>query len=136
MIDPTADALARVQADAQGTDDGPIRMINLLRFRDVADYGDRPDPAGESAPSTGAEAYRRYAAVAIAEVEAVGGSQFYYATVHQTVIGDEEWDTVAIVEYPSRAAFLEMISKPSYQAGVYHRTAGLADTRLIMTTGF
>lgn len=114
---------------------GPIRMINLLRFRDVADYGDAPDPA-EEGKSTGAEAYARYGAIAMAEVAAVGGRQFEAATAHMTVIGpeDEAWDLVAIIEYPSPAAFLEMIAKPSYRAGVHHRTAGLADTRIYMTT--
>ena len=70
------------------------------------------------------------------EVAAVGGSQFYAGVANQTVIGpeDETWDMVAIIEYPSRSAFLEMIAKPSYQACVFHRTAGLADTRIIMTT--
>lgn len=133
-IDPTAAQLEEVMARA-ATMTGPIRMINLLRFREVADYGDAPDPA-ESGASTGAEAYGRYGEVAMREVAAVGGRQFEAATAHMTVIGpeDDHWDLVAIIEYPSPAAFLEMVSKPSYQAGVYHRTAGLADTRIYMTT--
>lgn len=136
-IDPTPEAITKVLADAEAND-GPIRMINLLKFKDVADYGDQPDPAGDAGPSTGAEAYGRYGAVALPLVATVGGSQFYSAAAHQTVIGpaDEEWDMVAIIEYPNRAAFLEMVSKPEYQASVFHRTAGLADTRIIMTTGF
>jgi uncharacterized protein (DUF1330 family) len=74
--------------------------------------------------------------VAMAEVQNVGGSQFYAGIADMTVIGpeSESWDLVAIVEYPNREAFLEMVSKPSYQACVFHRTAGLADTRIIMTT--
>ncbi|MEQ8840077.1 MAG: DUF1330 domain-containing protein [Acidimicrobiales bacterium] len=133
-IDPTPDQLEDF-ASRVDTVEGPIRMINLLRFREVADYGDLPDP-GENGPSTGAEAYGRYGAIAIAEVAAVGGHQFEAGTAHMTLIGpdDEQWDLVAIIEYPSPAAFLEMIAKPSYQAGIHHRTAGLADTRLIMTT--
>ena len=133
-IDPTSAQLEDFAAKA-GTVTGPIRMVNLLRFRDVADYGDAPDPA-ENGPSTGAEAYGRYGAVAIREVEAVGGRQFEASNAHMTVIGPdtEDWDLVAIIEYPSPTAFLEMIAKPSYQAAVHHRTAGLADTRLIMTT--
>jgi uncharacterized protein (DUF1330 family) len=133
-IDPTPAQLEDFAARATSVI-GPIRMLNLLRFREVADYGDRPDPSDHGA-STGAQAYTRYGEVAMAEVAAVGGSQFEAAVAHQTVIGpeDEVWDLVAIIEYPSPAAFLEMIAKPSYQAGVYHRTAGLADTRIIMTT--
>lgn len=133
-IDPTPAQLEDLAARV-ATVTGPIRMINLLRFREVADYGDAPDPA-ETGSSTGAEAYARYGQVAMAEVAAVGASQFEAAAAHMTVIGpeDESWDLVAIIEYPSPAAFLEMIAKPSYRAGVFHRTAGLADTRIYMTT--
>ncbi len=133
-IDPTPAQLEDFAVRA-ATMAGPIRMVDLLRFRDVADYGDAPDP-GESGLSTGAEAYARYGQVAMREVAAVGGHQFEAATSHMTVIGpeDETWDLVAIIEYPTAAAFLEMIAKESYRDGVYHRTAGLADTRIIMTT--
>ena len=133
-IDPTAAQIEQVIADS-GTNTGPIRMINLLKFREEADYGDLPDPAA-GGTSTGREAYARYGEVAISEVQTVGGSQFYAGLADMVVIGPEteSWDLVAIVEYPNRAAFLEMVSKPSYQACVYHRTAGLADTRIIMTT--
>jgi uncharacterized protein (DUF1330 family) len=133
-IDPTADQIEQIIADVS-TKTGPIRMINLLKFREQADYGDLPDPA-EGGTSTGAEAYARYGEVAMAEVQNVGGSQFYAGLADMTVIGpeSESWDLVAIVEYPNRAAFLEMVSTPSYQACVFHRTAGLADTRIIMTT--
>ncbi len=133
-IEPTPAQLEDFAARVD-TVEGPIRMVNLLRFRDVADYGDRPDP-GENGPSTGAEAYGRYGMVAISEVAGVGGRQFEAGTAHMNLIGpeDERWDLVATIEYPSPAAFLEMIAKPSYQAAIHHRTAGLADTRLIMTT--
>jgi uncharacterized protein (DUF1330 family) len=133
-IDPIADQIEQIIADV-GTKTGPIRMINPLEFREEADYGDATDPA-EDGTSTGAEAYARYGEVAMAEVQNVGGSQFYAGIADMTVIGpeSESWDLVAIVEYPNRTAFLEMISKPSYQACVFHRTAGLADTRIIMTT--
>ncbi len=134
-IDPTSEQFLRIVEDA-ATIATPIRMLNLLKFRDIADYGDTPDPAGDDGPSTGAEAYGRYGEFAAAAVASVGGSFFYYGMADMTVIGPEteDWDVVAIVEYPSRAAFIEMTSKPSYGAGVFHRTAGLADTRIIMTS--
>ncbi len=134
-IEPTAEALAAIATDA-ATIETPIRMINLLKFKPVANYGDIADPAGDDGPSTGAAAYARYGATALQEIGEVGGSLFYAAVADMTFIGpaDEQWDQVAIVEYPSRAAFLEMVAKPSYQAAVFHRTAGLADTRIIMTT--
>jgi len=133
-IDPTPAQLEEVAAKI-ATVDGPIRMMNLLRFRDVAAYDDGADPNGPG-QSSGAEAYGRYGEVAMAEVAAVGGRQFEAGQAHMTVIGpeDEMWDLMAIIEYPSVEAFLEMIAKPSYQAAVHHRTAGLADTRIVMTT--
>lgn len=136
-IDPTAEMITRLAADAE-TIRGPIRMINLLKFNDIADYGDQPDPSETGSPSTGAEAYARYGANTIGELARVGGTIFYAAAADMNVIGpdDEAWDQVAIVEYPSREKFLTMVAKPSYQAAVFHRTAGLADTRLIMTSGW
>jgi hypothetical protein len=83
-IDPTADQIEQIIADV-GTKTGPIRMINLLEFREEADYGDVPDPA-ESGTSTGAEAYARYAEVAMAEVMNVGGSQFYAGLADTRII--------------------------------------------------
>ena len=47
----------------------------------------------------------------------------------------EAWDDAVLVEYPSRAAFLKMLSEPTYQAAVPHRSAALMDSRLIATHG-
>ena len=115
---------------ASTNDTGPVVMLNLLRFRAVAAYPDGRDGG------TGAEAYQRYADVALAKVAERGGRLLYAAAVDQTVIGPtaESWDQVAIVEYPSRAAFLDMIADPEYLAAHVHREAGLEDTRLIATT--
>lgn len=137
VIDPSPDAMAQVLADAERLT-GPVRMVNLLRFRDVADYGDLPDPAGDAGPSTGAEAYGRYGEVAFAELVAVGAKPVYYGRADQLLVGppDEHWDVVAIIEYPDRAAFLAMLQRPTYLAAVHHRLAGLADTRLIATSSF
>ena len=57
-IDPTPAQLEEL-AERAATLTGPIRMVNLLRFREIADYGGLPDPGSEG-PSTGAEAYGRY----------------------------------------------------------------------------
>jgi len=133
-IDPSSAQLDDVIAKAE-TITGPIRMINLLKFKEVADYPGDTDPSDDG-PSTGAQAYARYGEVAMVEVAAVGGRQFEAASAEMTVIGpeDESWDLVAIIEYPNPSAFLEMIAKDSYRGAVHHRTAGLADTRIIMTT--
>ena len=54
-----------------------------------------------------------------------------------TVIGpaDEQWDVLILVRYPSPTAFIDMVTTPEYQALSGHRTAALADSRLVPTTG-
>lgn len=122
----------RVQAFlAEGDPDATIVMINLLRYRERAAY-----PEGfDAAPASGREAYQRYAAEAVKHVAAVGGRMVWLGEVRFTVIGpeDERWDDAALVEYPSKQAFLEMVSKADYQAAAVHRTAALADSRLLCT---
>lgn len=109
----------------------PLVMINLLRYRETADY-----PADYPAePCTGREAYQRYAAVAVQQVAAVGGRVLWAGNVTASLIAPdaEEWDDAVLVEYPSRGAFLKMLSDPGYQAAVPHRGAALSDSRLIAT---
>jgi uncharacterized protein (DUF1330 family) len=115
-----------------GADDSPIVMINLLRDRERADY-----PAGFAAePCSGREAYQPYGAVAAQRIASVGGRMLWMGSVRATLIGPdaEEWDDAVLVEYPSRKAFLEMVSQPEYLAAAPHRTAALEDSRLIATT--
>jgi uncharacterized protein (DUF1330 family) len=65
----------------------------------------------------------------------VGGGVFFMSPAHAPVIGPEgEWDVVLLVQYPSRQAFLTMVADPEYQACAHHRTAALADSRLIPMT--
>lgn len=123
-IDPTAEQLALLTAS---TDAGPIVMVNLLSFKEEAD--------GIDAGVSGAEAYGRYGAAVAPLLEKAGGRVLYTAVCKDSIIGpgDREWDLVILVEYPSREAFLGMVSDPAYQAEVPHRTAGLADSRLILS---
>ena len=129
-IEPTADQLERLIADAEKP--GPIVMINLLRFRDAADY-----PAGfDAEPCSGRDAYMRYGMHVLPMLTAVGGRIHWAGDARMTVIGpdEERWDEAILVEYPSRQAFLMMVSSPEYQQIAIHRTAALADSRLIATT--
>tara|TARA_R110000868_G_scaffold20217_6_gene85847 strand:+ start:19343 stop:19759 length:417 start_codon:yes stop_codon:yes gene_type:complete len=111
----------------------PIAMVNLLKFRAQAKYEDGRD-AGDL---TGAAAYGLYGQVAMAKIAEVGGRMFWAAPSAQTFIGtsDDEWDVVAIVRYPNRAAFLRMIAMEDYMAASVHREAGLERTVLISCPG-
>ncbi|MCK5858120.1 DUF1330 domain-containing protein [Abyssibacter sp.] len=128
-IDPTGDDLKRIVATVAA--DTPVTMLNLLRFRDQAAY-----PATDDAkPCSGRDAYARYSRQALAHVRAVGGEPVVIAEVLGRFIGpdNEDWDEMLLVRYPSLSAFLAMIGNPDYQAATIHRTAALADARLIVT---
>jgi len=125
---------AQLRALLQRPDDGPVQMVNLLKFRDRASY-----PAGHplagAAGGTGAEAYMRYGAVAGRTIAAYGGRIVLLANGEQVIIGEApEWDQTVVVEYPSRAAFVDMILDAEYQAAHPHRRAGLERTVVIATT--
>jgi uncharacterized protein (DUF1330 family) len=114
-------------------DDGPIVMINLLRYRAQAEY---PADADE-APCTGREAYGRYSAGVTPLLAEHGARPIWIGLVRATVIAPdaERWDDAILVEYPSRQAFLDMTTSEAYQAVAHHRTAALADSRLVATSG-
>jgi len=105
---------------------GPIQMLNLVRFRERAQYADGRE-------ATGAEAYREYAKASAEVFARVGGRQQWIGRFEQTVIGpeSERWDAVFIAEYPSAAAFLAMLRDPVYREAVKHRQAAVETSRLI-----
>lgn len=107
----------------------PILMLNLLRFNERALY----PPEQSEPPCSGKEAYARYGRIAIGKVRAAGGDVQVMADARVSLIApdDEHWDQVVLVRYPSPAAFLAMLADPEYRAATVHRSAALADSRLI-----
>ena len=107
----------------EGDTDTPIFMVNLLKFREKAEYAD-----GRSTDMTGAEAYAIYANEVQGHLANVGGQAIFGGQVARLMLGEVEdlWDMVAIAMYPSRKAMLTMIQNPDYQASETHRSAGLA----------
>jgi uncharacterized protein (DUF1330 family) len=128
-IDPSPEQVQQLLADA--SDESPIVMINLLRYRNRADY---PQGSG-AAPCSGREAYQRYGALVLPMLGEVGASVLWRGSAKQMVIGPEgeHWDEVLLVQYPSRRAFLTMVGRADYQQAVAHRRAALDDSRLIAT---
>lgn len=110
----------------QSEEKGPVVMLNLLKFKRVAE--------GET--GSGQDAYQRYGDAAVAMIEERGGRVIWQARADQVLIGDatEDWDTVALVEYPSRQSFIEMVSNPDYMKAHAHREAGLERTIVIACT--
>lgn len=112
--------------------EGPVVMLNLLRFRQVADYTATPELAPE-APITGAEAYRRYAEHTMPYLTESGGEVLLDGDGGPFFIGpdDERWDHVLVVRQRSLADFFAFAENPGYLAGIGHRAAALEDSRLL-----
>lgn len=111
---------------------GEVVMLNLLRFRTHADYAHTPSLApGE--PISGQAAYRKYMARTGAILARRGGEVVFLGEGGAFLIGpeQEQWDLAMLVRYPSREAFLAFIEDGEYQAVLGHRTAALADSRLL-----
>jgi len=121
------------QVEALLTSDlgGPIAMLNLLKFKKWAEYED-----GRETTLSGAEAYGRYGEKMVPFVEANGGRLLHSSAAHLLVIGDGEleWDAVAIMEYPSKEAFVKIATAPEVAEFAVHRTAGLAHQLLVACT--
>jgi uncharacterized protein (DUF1330 family) len=111
---------------ASSPDEGPVVMLNLLEFKAQAE--------GEA--GSGAEAYRRYGEFVVKMVEEQGGRVLWQGRADQILIGDpaQSWDAVVLVEYPSRKAFIEMVTKPEYETAHEHRGAGLERTVVVAMT--
>ena len=121
----------QVTAFFGGPENGPFVMVNLLKFKETAEYAD-----GSDADLSGAKAYARYGKGIQACLAAVDGKQIYAGPVTGLMIGEVEelWDMVALVEYPSLAALQKMMSSPEYRAIEVHRKAGLAGQLNIRTS--
>nr|WP_153401168.1 DUF1330 domain-containing protein [Polymorphobacter fuscus] len=111
-------AAAFFAADA----DAPMVMVNLLKFKDRAEY-----PDGSDADLTGREAYLRYGAAVQTCLAMVGGRAVFSGDVTGLLLGEVEelWDMVALAYYPGPQAMLAMVALPEYQGIEVHRFAGL-----------
>lgn len=122
MSSPNAKALA---AMAAGNPDEPVVMLNLLRYREIAEAGHGVD--GLSGRDAYAEYGRRFAKLH----PRFGGEPMWMGRGLRTLIGADTWDVVILVRYPKRKQFVAMIGDPDYQAIAPIRAAALADSRLI-----
>jgi uncharacterized protein (DUF1330 family) len=111
---------------------GPVTMLNLLRFRAQADYSGSPELA-PAAPISGKHAYELYMAHTTPFLREAGGSLGFLGEGGPMAIGpaDERWDLVLLVKYPGVDAFISFATNQAYRAGLGHRTAALADSRLL-----
>jgi|SRR5215207_1547158 len=99
---------------AERAGEGPVIMLNLLDFKSDG----------------GLERYREYAEAVAPLLERVGGRLLFAGTGNAALIGPTKWDLVALVEYPSRQAFLDMVSSEDYLAIAHLRTEALERSEL------
>ena len=106
----------------EGDIDSPISMVNLLKFKEKAEYED-----GRDTEMSGREAYQIYAIEVQEHLKKVGAEIVFGGVVSRLMLGEVEdlWDSVAIARYPSRKAMLEMMMSSDYQESEKHRSAGL-----------
>ena len=114
----------------KAADIAPMVMVNLLKFRKLAEY-----PDGRNVGMTGREAYAIFGAVVQHCVMQVGGRLLFSGDVTGLLIGQvaELWDAVALTFYPNPQAMLEMVALPDYRGIEVHRYAGLAGQLHIRT---
>ncbi len=105
---------------------GPVQMVNLLAFRERAIYPTCHKLAAASL--TGAQAYARYGATALEQIDRRAGKVILYNDVHQVLIGrTRPWDQILVIEFPETGSFVDMIHDRDYQASLVHRDAGVAE---------
>lgn len=113
-IVPTEKQLKQLEALP---DEGPVVMLNLVKLK----------------PEVSLEALAKYWLGATKLVEKFGGKLIYFGMYEMPVIGEEKWDAVALVMYPSREAFLKMYWSKEYQEIAPYRGEELLDSRLWAT---
>jgi uncharacterized protein (DUF1330 family) len=117
-VEPTSEQMAALAARPS---DAPVVMVNLLKFRS----------------DSGRASYARYAQEVAPHLQRVGGMVRYAGSAPTQVIGDDEkpwWDAILVVEYPSPAAFIDMVTNEEYLKVHEHRAAALDRGDLIATS--
>jgi uncharacterized protein (DUF1330 family) len=114
MADPEGLNEAGVRELNARAGDGPVVMLNLLAFK----------------PDGGAERYAEYTVAVGPLLERVGGRVLFAGLASEVVIGDQRWDLVALAEYPTRQAFIDMVDSPEYQEIGHLRSEALERSEL------
>ena len=120
----------QIDAIAEGDPDEPVVMLNLLKYREVAESGHGVDGM------SGEAGYREYGRRFAELHPRFGGEPIWMGRVGNIAIGpdDEDWDIAILVRYPTRSQFVGMFRDPDYLAIAPIRAAALADSRIIETT--
>jgi hypothetical protein len=107
-------------------DDGPIYMVNLMKYHEVAQY---TEDAGVEKPISGREADDRYNPSSI--LGKIGATIVFVGDVIRNRAGDEDWDRIAIVRYATRKSFIDMQSRRDFADKHVHKAAGMQRTIIV-----
>lgn len=107
-------------------EDGPIYMVNLMKYHDVAQY---TEDAGVEKPISGREADDRYNPASI--LAKIGATIVFVGDVISNRSGDEDWDRIAIVRYATRKSFIEMQTRKDFGEKHVHKAAGMQRTIIV-----
>ena len=120
-------ALFNVQGLEKLGQHSPVVMLNLMRFRERSLDGD----------GSGWDAYLRYSALTVPMIKARGGTLLWTGDAKAVALGPEaghQWDYLALVYYPTVAAFIDMMTSEDYEQRCDpHRTNGCAEHVIIAT---
>jgi uncharacterized protein (DUF1330 family) len=108
-------------------DNGPVVMLNLLRFKKRSADGD----------GSGWNAYQRYSKAISPMLKGVGGTILWAGTAEGAAYGDldaRQWEFVVLVRYPSRKVFLDMVTSPAYAQANVHRENAVDDHVILAAT--
>lgn len=111
---------------------GNVIMLNLLRFREWADYSASPELA-PATPISGKQAYQQYIEHTLPFLRQSGGEILFMGDGGNYLIGPptERWDAVLLIRQNSVNSFLAFESNEEYMKGIGHRTAAIEDARLL-----
>ena len=130
-INATTKTDQQMEALLKADNGGPVCMVNLLKFREKAQYED-----GRETDLSGIEAYQIYGAVTGSLIKELGGEVVFTSVFNGMVVGEVEelWDVMAIAKYPTLQSFIDMVSSPEYLKVYHHRIAGLKGQLNIAST--
>ena len=130
-INATTKTEQQMEALLKADDGGPVCMVNLLKFKEKAEYED-----GRETDLSGIEAYQIYGAVTGSLIKKLGGDVVFTSVLNGMVVGEVEelWDVMAIAKYPTLQSFIDMVASPEYLKVYHHRIAGLKGQLNIAST--
>ncbi len=111
---------------------GPVVMVNLLRFRAIADYSATPHLA-PAEPMSGEAASKLYIEYTLPHLEKSRGSLVFLSNGGNFLIGPshERRNLAMLVSQSSVADFLAFASNQEYLTEIGHRTAALENSRIL-----